>query len=230
MKRALSCLFMAGSLVLAGAIPGLVQAQDAAQKPDAKAGEQLFVKGDTSRGILACVACHGAGGNSTIPANPNLAGMPHEYIVKQLQDFQAHDKTPPVRTGANGAPTIMSSIAANLKPEDMQNLALYLSHQPLDWDKAGTATKPATKDLGQHIWRAGIVDRKVPACAACHSANGAGLPGEFPRLAGQHPEYILEQLKLFRSGDRKSEIMHDIADRMNDQDLAAVADYAAGLR
>jgi cytochrome c553 len=127
MKRALSSLFVAGSLVLAGVIPGLTQAQDAPQKPDVKAGEQLFVHGDTSRGVLACMTCHGAAGNSTIPANPNLAGMPHEYIAKQLRDFQAHDKTPPVRTGANGAPTIMSSIAANLKPQDIQNLALYLS-------------------------------------------------------------------------------------------------------
>ncbi|CAM5186576.1 Cytochrome c553 OS=Castellaniella defragrans OX=75697 GN=HNR28_000239 PE=4 SV=1 [Castellaniella defragrans] len=230
MKRALSSMFVAGSLVLAGAIPGLALAQDAAKAPDVKAGEQLFVKGDASRGVLACVTCHGAAGNSTIPANPNLAAMPHEYLVKQLQDFQAKGKNPPARTGTGGTPTIMSSIVANLTPQDMENVALYLSHQKLDWDKAGTATHPSTVDLGQHIWRAGIADRNVPACAACHSANGAGLPAEFPRLAGQHPEYILEQLKLFRSDDRKNSIMHDIASRMTDPDLAAVADYAAGLR
>jgi cytochrome c553 len=86
-------------------------------------------------------------------------------------------------------------------------------------------------ERGQHIWRAGLADRKVPACAACHAANGAGIPSEYPRLAGQHPAYIAEQLKLFRSGDRaNSKVMFDIADRMSDSDIAAVSDYAAGLR
>lgn len=230
MKRALSSMFLAGSLVLAGVAAGSALAQDANQKPDVKAGEQLFLQGAPARGVLACVACHGAGGNSTIPANPNLAAMPHEYLVKQLQDFRSDGKTPPARAGAKGAPTIMTTIAAGMTPQDIQNVALYLSHQKLDWTKAATATHAATVDLGQHIWRAGIADRNVPACASCHSANGAGVPGEFPRLAGQHPEYILEQLKLFRSGDRKNAIMQDIASRMTDPDLAAVADYAAGLR
>lgn len=230
MKRALSCMFMAGSLVLVGVVPGLALAQDAVRTPDIKAGEQLFVNGDASRGVLACIACHGAAGNSTIPANPNLAGMAHEYIAKQLQDFQAVGKKAPMRTGAGGTPTIMTTVAASLTPQDIQNLALYLSQQKLDWSKAGTATHEATAPRGQQIWRAGIADRNVPACAACHSANGAGLPAEFPRLAGQHPGYILEQLKLFRSGERQNEIMRDITDRMNDADLQAVADYAAGLR
>lgn len=229
MKRALSCLLAAGSLILAGALPGLVFAQEA-PKPDAKAGEQLFAQGAMNRGVLACVTCHGAAGNSTISANPNLAGLAHEYIAKQLRDFQTDGKTPAVRTGANGAPSIMTTIAASLTPQDIQNVALYLSHQQLDWSKAGTATNPATVDLGQRIWRGGIADRQVPACAACHSANGAGVPGEFPRLAGQHPEYLLAQLKLFQSGDRKNDIMQAIVDRMTDPDLAAVANYAAGLR
>ncbi|WP_298012310.1 c-type cytochrome [uncultured Castellaniella sp.] len=229
MKRALSSMFMVGSLALAGALPGLTHAQDAV-KPDAKAGEQLFVKGDMSRGVLACVTCHGDAGNSTIPANPNLAAMPHEYLAKQLRDFAPQGDKHAARTGPDGAPSIMSTIAPSLTPQDVQNVALYLSQQKLDWDKAGTATHEATMDRGQHIWRAGIADRQVPACAACHSANGAGLPGEFPRLAGQHPEYLLEQLKLFRSGDRANTIMHDITSRMTDPDLAAVADFAAGLR
>jgi cytochrome c553 len=229
MKRAISSMFIVGSLICAGAIPGLTHAEDLA-KPDAKAGEQLFVNGDAARGVLACITCHGDGGNSTIPMNPNLAGQPHEYIAKQLHDFRPAGDKPAVRKGANGAPSVMAAIAGPLTPQDIQNVALYLSHQKLDWAKAGTATHEATMERGQHIWRAGIADRQVPACAACHSANGAGLPAEFPRLAGQHPEYLLDQLKLFRSGDRANEIMHDIADRMNDQDLAAVADFAAGLR
>ncbi|MBV2182390.1 MAG: c-type cytochrome [Castellaniella sp.] len=230
MKRALSSMFMAGSLVLAGALPGLAHAQSATAVPDAKAGEQLFANGDMSRGVLACVTCHGAGGNSTIPANPNLAAMPHEYIAKQLHDFVAQGDKKAVRTGPGGAPSIMATIAPSLTPQDIQNVALYLSQQKLDWNAAGTAKHEKTLDRGQQIWRAGIADRQVPACAACHSANGAGLPGEFPRLAGQHPEYIMEQLKLFRSGDRANAIMGDIVNRMTDPDLAAVADYAAGLR
>lgn len=229
MKRALSSMFMAGSLMLAGALPGLAHAQDAV-KPDAKAGEQLFVNGDMSRGVLACVTCHGDAGNSTIPANPNLAAMPHEYLVKQLRDFAPQGDKPAVRTGPDGAPSIMATIAPALTAQDIQNVSLYLSQQKLDWDQAGNATNESTMDRGQQIWRAGIVGRQVPACAACHSANGAGLPGEFPRLAGQHPEYILEQLKLFRSGDRANAIMYDITSRMTDPDLAAVADFAAGLR
>ncbi|MDY0309040.1 MAG: c-type cytochrome [Castellaniella sp.] len=229
MKRALSSVFMAGSLILAGALPGLAHAADAAQ-PDAKAGEQLFVNGDLSRGVLACITCHGEGGNSTIPMNPNLAAMPHEYIAKQLRDLTPQGGKPAVRTGADGAPSVMSAIAPTLTPQDIQNVALYLSQQKMDWDKAGTATNESSMDRGQTIWRAGIASRQVPACAACHSANGAGLPAEYPRLAGQHPGYLLDQLKLFRSGDRANDVMHDIADRMNDADLAAVADYAAGLR
>lgn len=229
MKRALSSMFMAGSLILAGALPGLAHAQDT-QAPDAKAGEQLYINGDMNRGVLACMTCHGENGNSTIPMNPHLAGMPHEYLAKQLRDFAPQGDKPAVRTGPDGAPSVMSTIVPALTPEDIANVSLYLSQQEVDWDIAATATNEATSERGQLIWRAGLPDRNVPACAACHLANGAGMPAEFPRLAGQHPEYLLDQLKLFQSGDRDNEIMHDIADRMNARDLAAVADYAAGLR
>jgi cytochrome c553 len=125
----------------------------------------------------------------------------------------------------------MTNFAKALTKDDIQNVAYYLAQQKLDWSKAGTATDKSTVALGQHIWRGGIPDRRVPACASCHSANGAGLPGKFPRLAGQHPGYLVEQLTLFRDGDRaNSDMMHEIANRMTDADIAAVADYAAGLR
>ncbi|MER1966706.1 c-type cytochrome [Castellaniella sp. GW247-6E4] len=231
MNRMLSRMVMATGLVFAGTLSSLALAADeGVARPDATAGEHLFVNGDMGRGVLACVTCHGEGGNSTIPMNPNLAAMSHEYIAKQLVDFQKKGDAPAVRRGHEGADSIMTAIAAGLTPEDIQNVALYLSLQKLEPATAATATREDTMERGQHIWRAGLVDRKVPACAACHSANGAGLPGEFPRLAGQHPEYLIDQLKLFRSGDRANEIMYDIADRMNDKDIAAVADYAAGLR
>ena len=133
-----------------------------------------------------------------------------------------------MRNGAGGNPTPMTAMAQNLTPADMQNIALYLAQQPLK--QPATAGQEKLVDLGQKIWRGGLPERNVPACAACHSANGAGLPGQYPRLSGQFPMYIEEQLKLFRSGDRANDVMHAIADRMSDADIKAVADYAAGLR
>ncbi|GAB2892660.1 c-type cytochrome [Paralcaligenes sp. KSB-10] len=234
MKRVLSSMLVASGLLLGSSFLSASFAAEAVgvPKPDAAKGEQLYVNGDSARGIIACASCHGAAGNSTIPSNPNLAAQPHEYLAKQLADFRPKDaKSTPLRRGANGANTVMTNFAAALTPADMQNIAYYLAQQPLDLAKAGTASKKATVELGQSIWRGGLPDRNVAACASCHSANGAGLPGEFPRLSGQHPAYIEEQLKLFRSGDRANgPMMHDIADRMSDADIAAVADYAAGLR
>ncbi len=229
MKRALSSFLMAGSLIIAGVLPGLAHAEDALV-PNIKAGEDLYVNGAMDRGVLACVTCHGAAGNSTVAMYPNLAAMPHEYIAKQLHDFVPKGDKPAVRLGAEGNPSMMAPIAPTLTEQDILDVSVYLSHQKIDWEKAPTATNEDTVARGQEIWRGGIPEKNVPACAACHGANGAGIPGEFPRLAGQHPEYILEQLKLFRDGYRANEIMHDIADRLNDKDMAAVADFAAGLR
>lgn len=229
MKRALSSLFMAGSLIFAGVLPGLAHAEDALTA-DIKAGEDLYVNGAMDRGVMACVTCHGAAGNSTVPMYPNIAAMPHEYLAKQIHDFVPKGDDEPARLGAEGNPSVMGPIAPALTEQDILDVSVYLSNQQMDWDNAPTATNEETMERGQLIWRAGIADKNVPACAACHSPNGAGLPGEFPRLAGQHPEYILEQLQLFRDGYRKNDIMHDIADRLNDKDMAAVADFAAGLR
>ena len=231
MKHALSRILISSGLLLASCAVPAVHAADAGI-PDAGKGEQLYANGDPSRGILACASCHGAAGNSTIPANPNLAAMSHEYIAKQLIDFRPKgENAPPARRGPGGSPTIMTSIAAALSDDDIQNIALYLSEQALDPATAATATNAGTVERGQQIWRGGLPDRRVPACAACHGASGEGIPSEYPRLAGQHSSYLLEQLKLFSSKDRdNSSIMHDIADRMSDPDIAAVADYAAGLR
>ncbi|RTZ45817.1 c-type cytochrome [Candidimonas sp. SYP-B2681] len=225
-------MVVASGLLLGSSVVSIAYAADiAVAKPDAAKGEQLYANGDAARGILACASCHGAAGNSTIPANPNLASQPHEYLVKQLNDFKSKDGKPAARRGAGGADSVMTTFAAPLTPADMQNIAYYLTQQPLDPKTAATASKEATMERGQHIWRGGLPDRKVPACAGCHSPNGAGVPGQYPRLAGQHPSYIADQLKLFRSGDRaNSEPMHAIGDRMSDSDIAAVADYAAGLR
>lgn len=232
MKRTLSKMLVASGLLLGSSLLGVSHAADViVSKPDAAKGEQLYANGDASRGILACASCHGAAGNSTLPVNPNLAGQPHEYIAKQLRDFQGIDGAQPTRRAAGGANSVMTAIATPLSEDDINNVAYYLSLQKLDFEKAATATKEGSMERGQHIWRGGLMERGVPACAACHSPNGMGIPSQFPRLAGQYPNYLEDQLKLFRSNDRaNSPMMHDIADRMSDSDISAVADYAAGLR
>lgn len=233
MMRVLSRMLLASGLMLGAFVvcPSAV-AQSAAGpvKPDATKGAQLYDQGDASRGIVACASCHGAAGNSSIPANPNLAALPHEYLAKQLADFQIKpgaDK--PARNGPGGNPTAMTAMAQNLTPADIQNVSLYLAQQPLT--RPSTAGYEDLVELGQKIWRGGLPERNVPACAACHLADGAGVPAQYPRLAGQFPSYIEEQLKLFRNKDRANNaVMNDIANRMSDADIKAVSDYAAGLR
>jgi len=199
-------------------------------KPDVAVGEALYTNGDAARGIIACASCHGAAGNSTLPVNPNLAGQAHEYIARQLHDFKPQGDKPAKRSGPDGGPLVMTPLVQPLTDEDIQNIAYYLGQQELDIEAAATATNEDTMQRGQEIWRGGIRDKRVPACAGCHAPDGMGVPAEFPRLAGQFPGYIADQLRQFRSNDRANEIMHDIADRMSDSDIAAVADYAAGLR
>ena len=232
MMRVLSRMLLVSGLMLGTSVvsPSIAAETAGPAKPDAAKGAQLYDQGDAARGIVACASCHGPGGNSSIPANPNLAAHPHEYLAKQLADFQTKqgaDK--PTRNGSGGNPTPMTAMAQNLTPQDMQNVALYLAQQPLT--QPATAGHKDMVELGRKIWRGGLPERNVPACASCHSANGAGLPGQYPRLAGQFPSYIEEQLTLFRSKDRANNtVMNDIADRMSDADIKAISDYAAGLR
>lgn len=230
MKRLLTNIFKASGLLLASFMVSTASAQGVAA-PDADKGQELYINGDMTRGIIACITCHGEAGNSTISMYPTLAGMSHEYIVKQLNDFVSPEDGHAARRGVDGADAIMTPFANALTDEDKANVAFYLVQQDINYETAAVASNADNIERGQQIWRGGIPDRKVPACASCHSANGAGIPGEYPRLAGQFPEYIAEQLTLFRSGYRDNdEMMHDIADRMSDSDIEAVADYAAGLR
>ena len=233
MKYLLSKVVLSSCLLLGVSTMSPSIAADAAAgpaKPDAAKGATLYEQGDAARGVVACVSCHSAGGNSTIPANPNLAAQSHEYIYKQLAEFRPKaGATEALRKGVDGAPSVMSAMVAALTEDDMRNLSIYLTQQKLT--EAATATNPKVVERGQHIWRAGVPDRNVPACAGCHSPNGAGIPGQYPRLGGQYPSYIEEQLKLFRAGHRANgPMMNQIADRMSDADIKAVSDYAAGLR
>jgi cytochrome c553 len=233
MKHKLSRILVSSGLMLSVlfyAQDGAADSPAATSKSDAMKGAQLFEQGDAARGIIACISCHGPGGNSSIPANANLAAQPHEYLVKQLNEFQIKEgATLPLRKGAEGNPSAMTALVQALTPADMQNVALYLAQQPLK--EPASASQQSLVELGQKIWRGGLPERNVPACAACHSANGAGIPAQYPRLAGQFPAYLETQLKLFRSGYRaNSEPMQAIANRMSDADIRAVSDYAAGLR
>lgn len=233
MKRVLSRVVFASGLLLGVFAVSPSFAADAAAgpaKPDMAKGAQLYEQGDPARGVVACVSCHGAGGNSTIPANPNLAAQAHEYLYKQLVNFRPQASgAAPTRKGAEGGPSVMSAMAGPLTEADMLNVAGYLSQQKLT--QPATATNEKLVERGQKIWRAGIPERNVPACAGCHSPNGAGIPAQFPRLAGQWSSYIEDQLKLFRAGHRANgPMMVQIADRMSDSDIKAVSDYAAGLR
>lgn len=232
MMRVLSRMVVVSGLMLCASFSPTSFAADVAPpaRPDATKGGQLYDQGDAARGIIACASCHGAGGNSTIPANPSLAGMPHEYLAKQLRDFKLPEgaKVPP-RSGPDGNPTIMTANVAALTPEDMNNIALHLAQQPIK-EKATAGYKDLV-DQGRKIWRGGLPDRGVPACASCHGASGEGIPGQYPRLSGQFPTYIEEQLKLFSAGYRNNSVpMHEIANRMSATDIKAVSDYAAGLR
>lgn len=187
-------------------------------KADPIKGEALYANGDAARGIVACVSCHGAAGNSTISVNPKLAGQHEAYIAKQLDNFKGADR--------NNA--VMSTFANMMTAEDMKNVSNYLSSQK---SKPGAAKNKEIVELGKQIYRAGIAEKNVPACAGCHSPNGAGIPAQFPRVAGQHQDYTIAQLTNFRTGARKNSVqMTTISKRMSDDEIKAVADYVAGLK
>ena len=122
----------------------------------------------------------------------------------------------------------MVGYAMALSDQDIRNVSAFYASQPY---KPATAKDKATVALGEKIWRGGIADKGVPSCAACHSPNGAGIPIQYPRLAGQWGEYNEAQLTAFRSGARRNNAaMSAIASRLSDAEIKAVADYAAGLR
>ena len=182
----------------------------AAAKPDLAQGEAKY-------GAI-CAACHGADGNSGSPANPKLAQQHPEYIVKQLQEFKAGKRASP----------IMQPMSAMLSDADMKNIAAWIGAKK---SKPGFAKDKELVSMGERIYRGGIADRQVAACAGCHSPNGAGLPAQFPRLSGQHADYTAAQLIAFRDGARKNApMMGQVASKLNDREIRAVSDYIAGLR
>ena len=204
------------SLVVAIAFAASVAVQAQPAKPDLQKGSQIAQQ--------VCVACHGADGNSPTPANPNLAGQHADYLYKQLTEFKVKEGEKTARR----ANAIMAGFAATLSEADMRNVAAYFASQQ---QKPAAAKNPEWVELGQKIYRAGIADKGVPACAGCHSPNGAGIPVQYPRLQGQYAEYTESQLVAFRQGARlNSAQMTTIAERLSDREIKAVSDYIAGLR
>ncbi len=179
-------------------------------KPDLVKGEASFT--------AVCVACHAADGNSAIAANPKLSQQHPEYLIKQLQEYKSGKR--------NNA--IMKGFATALSDDDMKNIAYWVASKPV---KPGFAKDKELVALGERIYRGGIADRQVPACAGCHSPSGAGIPAQYPRLGGQHAEYTATQLTGFRDGVRKNNLqMTQVAAKLNDREIKAVSDYIAGLR
>lgn len=207
----LASLFMAAALA-APAFPAFAAGAAPAQpaKPD-------LVKGEASYAAV-CAACHAADGNSTIVENPSLAQQHPAYLVKQLQEFKSGKR----------ANAVMQGMAALLSDDDMRNVAAWLASQKA---KDGFAKDKDLVSLGERIYRGGIQDRQIAACAGCHSPNGAGIPVEYPRLSGQHAGYTAKQLTEFRDGTRGNNAqMRAVAAKLNDREIKAVADYIAGLR
>ena len=205
MKVIMAMVAVAGMLVAASA-----HAETAAKGDPAKA-QQIVTQ--------VCAACHNADGNSTSAANPKLAGQPAEYITKQLKDFKSGERKNPV----------MSGMVANLSADDMVNLGAYFGEKTM---KPGAAKNKELAAAGQKIFKGGNAASGVPACASCHGPAGAGIPVQFPRLGGQHADYVLAQLKTFRSGERANDgakMMRVIAAKMTDQEMKAAAEYISGL-
>ncbi|MCS6810049.1 MAG: c-type cytochrome [Tepidimonas sp.] len=204
---------MKSKALLIGAVLAVTFASAAVAQPaqpDLKRGAALYGQ--------VCVACHAADGNSTTAANPKLAQQHPEYLIKQLQEYKSGKR----------ANAVMVGFASQLSDQDMRDIAYWLASQKAT---TGAATDAEKVRLGERIYRGGLMDRRIPACAGCHGPRGSGIPAEYPRLSGQHAEYTATQLKLFRTNERaNNKPMHEIARYLTDVEIAALADYIAGLR
>ena len=202
-------LLAASVLAVVCAGPSVAVEAAAPFKADLAKGQQL---------AASCGACHTQDGSRGSPANPILQGQHPEYLVKQLVEYRSGKRKNAIMTGmAASIPT----------EEDMKHIAAFYASKSA---KPGFAKDKNTVALGEKIYRGGIASKQVPACAGCHSPNGAGIPAQYPRLGGQHADYAEAQLLAFRSGLRANNLqMTGIAAKLNDAEIKAVADYVAGL-
>jgi len=203
--RLLSCLAVSAAMT-----PAFAAEKAPPSPPDLAKG------GAIASGV--CAACHTSDGSRGSPANPILQEQHPGYLAKQLAEYKAGKRKNAIMTG----------IAAALSDADMRNVAAFYASKQV---KPGFAKNAKTVALGESVYRAGIADRGVPACAGCHGPNGAGIPSLYPRLAGQHADYTETQLTAFRAGVRQNNAtMMDVAAKLNDREIKALGDYVAGLR
>ena len=188
---------------------------------DAKPAAKVDLARGSQIANQVCLACHAADGNSPAAANPKLAGQHPEYLTRQMASFKENK----ARKSA-----VMVAFATALTPEDAANVSAYYAAQK---PKDGTARNPATVKLGEKIYRGGVADKGIAACAGCHGPAGAGIPAQYPRLAGQWADYTKAQLVAFRAGERQNDpqgMMRGVAAKLSDKEIDAVSDYIAGLK
>jgi cytochrome c553 len=202
--------------------------------------------GDAKAGATktaVCAACHAADGNSAAGNFPKLAGLGEKYLLKQLQDIQAWDlQKDPAKKGSTGRAVVeMTGMLATMNAQDLADIAAHYAAQTMQLKgsvksevRVNSGIKVDALELGERIYRSGNLTTGVPACTGCHSPNGSGnTPAGFPRLGGQHPEYIEKQLRAFRAGERVNDgdqqFMRAVADKLSDAEIIALANYIAGL-
>ncbi len=196
-------------LVLTFGLTGLAQAAEG----DPQAGKEIAQN--------QCISCHGAQGTEPLqPSYARLAGLGENYLFKQLSAIKSGDRSVPEMMG----------IVPNLDEQDMRDLAAYYDQQEMPVGEAD----PGSIDEGESLYRGGDLSRDVAACIACHGPRGLGNdPAGYPRVSGQSAEYVIKALKDYRSGARvygeTSQIMGDIASKLNDDEIKAVAEYIEGL-
>ncbi|MCK7547612.1 c-type cytochrome [Marinobacter koreensis] len=198
--------------LIAGVVLGVSLTSLAYGAGDPQAGEQK---------AAVCAGCHGQGGQKPVMGSyPKLSGLGEKYLFNQLQAIQSGKRAVPQ----------MAGILDNMSKQDLQNLAAYMDGQEMIVNQAD----PALIAQGEALYRGGNLASGVPACAGCHNPQGLGNePGGFPRLGGQNAEYVMAQLKAYRSGSRatdsNSAIMMDVAAKLTDAEIEAVANYVSGL-
>jgi cytochrome c553 len=198
------------------------------------AAQGSLAAGDAAAGegkVAVCAACHGADGNSMAPTFPKLAGLGEAYLLKQMQDIKAGSRAVVEMTGLLNA----------MSDQDLADIAAYFSSKTTQLSGAKPLTLKVNSGvevdglaLGEQLYRAGKSDVGMPACTGCHSPRGQGNgPAGYPRLSGQHADYIEKQLRAFRAGERTNDgdqkTMRDVAKNLSDAEIKALANYVSGL-
>jgi cytochrome c553 len=180
------------------------------------------IKGDPGKGKAlaaeACASCHGADGNSEVPTFPKLAGQQESYLLRELQDYKSGKR----------ANDIMTPLVAGLSDDDMLHLSAFYAKQEA---KDGVVTNADLLAVGKKVYLEGNDKNGVPSCDGCHEENGEGSK-RFPRVAGQHVDYTLDQIQQYATGKRSNgvKVMRTIAERLTPDEARAVAEYMASMK